>query len=470
MGKFNILVFLTIFTLHNSVSDGQIVEDSLVFGKFGKIMVYKPTIEPAEIVIFVSGDAGWKYGVIDMARRLTKEGAIVLGINVTHYLQVLQKEKVHCHYVSADFEILSQYVQKKYHFKKYELPVLAGYSSGATLIYGIMAQAPNDTYKGGLALGFCPDITLNKPLCKGSGLSFDTIAHGYLLKPRKDLTAPFIAITGQLDDVCDSESTINFMKGIENGKLYYLPQVGHGFTKPRDWLPSFLEGYRHITVSFENKSKSDIEELEKLPIIETPARVDDSNMPLIVGISGDGGWKGMIENMALKIADKGIPVVGIDALKYFWNYVSPDKAAEDMGNVIASYMQKWNKTDVVLLGYSFGADVLPFIVNRLPEYLKTHIKLVVLMSPDKSADFEFHFTDWFDESSRDAFNVAPELQKIKVAPVVIIYGEKENDSLVRNISNRKIKIVKVPGDHHYNYDTENLVNLILKEIKTQASK
>ena len=466
MGKFKLLIFLALLTFYNFISFGQIVEDSLVFGKFGKINIYKPGIEPAEVVIFASGDAGWKYGVIDMAQKLAKEGALVLGIDIKHYMQVLQREKVHCHYISADFEILNQYIQKKYHFKKYTLPVLAGYSSGATLIYGIIAQAPEKTYKGGLALGFCPDISINRPLCKGSGLSYDSIEHGYLLKPRKNLTTPFIVINGQLDEVCDEKITKDFMSEIKNGKFYYLPHVGHGFTKPGNWVPAFLEGYHFIIGSFAGIIRQTTEdELEKLPIVITPAATEIHNMPFIVGISGDGGWKGMIETMALKFADRGIPVAGIDALRYFWNYVSPEKAAEDVGNVIADYMQKWNKSEVILLGYSFGADVLPFIVNRLPEYLRHEIKMVVLMSPDKSADFEFHFTDWFDESSRDAYNVAPELQRLKAAPTVIIYGEKENDSLVKHISNRKVRIIKVPGDHHYNYDTENLVNLIVKEIE-----
>ncbi|SPZ91950.1 Type IV secretory pathway, VirJ component [Sphingobacterium multivorum] len=48
---------------------------------------------------------------------------------------------------------------------------MVGYSYGATLVYGLIAQAPAGTFRGGIALGFCPDITIAKPLCKGSGLS-----------------------------------------------------------------------------------------------------------------------------------------------------------------------------------------------------------------------------------------------------------------------------------------------------------
>jgi type IV secretory pathway VirJ component len=38
--------------------------------------------------------------------------------------------------------------------------------------------------------------------------------------------------------------------------------------------------------------------------------------------------------------------------------------------VIRQYLAAWNKSRVLLVGYSFGADTLPFIVNRLPADLR----------------------------------------------------------------------------------------------------
>jgi type IV secretory pathway VirJ component len=72
-------------------------------------------------------------------------------------------------------------------------------------------------------------------------------------------------------------------------------------------------------------------------------------MPLLIGIFGDGGWKGLVENMAASFSENDVPVVGIDALKYFWNYVSPEKCADDMAKIIESYLIKWHKSNVVLM-------------------------------------------------------------------------------------------------------------------------
>ncbi len=46
--------------------------------------------------------------------------------------------------------------------------------------------------------------------------------------------------------------------------------------------------------------------------------------------------------------------------------------------------------DVVLAGYSMGADVLPAIVNRLPLAEQRRIRSIVLMAPGRATDYEFH--------------------------------------------------------------------------------
>ncbi len=83
-------------------------------------------------------------------------------------------------------------------------------------------------------------------------------------------------------------------------------------------------------------------------------------------ISGDGGWAGLDRSIAKSFAARGIPVVGIDSLRYFWSEKTPDGTARDLAAIIQQYQQRWHRNAVYLLGYSFGADVLPFIVNRLP--------------------------------------------------------------------------------------------------------
>jgi type IV secretory pathway VirJ component len=69
-----------------------------------------------------------------MARKLAALDALVVGINIIHYLKQLESSTEKCSYPAADFEALSQFVQKQLNYPSYVTPILVGYSSGATLV------------------------------------------------------------------------------------------------------------------------------------------------------------------------------------------------------------------------------------------------------------------------------------------------------------------------------------------------
>jgi len=56
------------------------------YERFGEVSVYRPRGEPREVVLFLSGDGGWTLGVLTMTRRLVEQGALVAGIDNSHYL------------------------------------------------------------------------------------------------------------------------------------------------------------------------------------------------------------------------------------------------------------------------------------------------------------------------------------------------------------------------------------------------
>ena len=196
-------------------------ETTFEFGRFGKVALYQPAPQPSQVVLFVSGDGGWNLGVVDMARELSGLDALVIGIDINHYLKSLRNSQETCSYPAADFEALSKYIQKKLNFPRYKVPVLVGYSSGATLVYAILAQAPPNTFSGAISMGFCPDLPLNKPLCKGYGLEWKPGPKGkgvYFL-PFNHHPLPWIALQGTIDQVCDPASTESYVKQVMGGSI-----------------------------------------------------------------------------------------------------------------------------------------------------------------------------------------------------------------------------------------------------------
>jgi len=434
---------------------------SVTFSKFGKIIIYHPETTPTSVTLFVSGDGGWKDGESKMTRILVAQGSMVLGIDAKHYNNYLSKQTNDCLYPAADFETLSISIQKKYKFENYYKPILVGYSYGAVLVYGILAQAPANTFKGAIALGFCPDINLKKPLCRGNGLTQRVLKAGvsFYLEPSMKLTAPFIVLNGKKDLTCPFAATESFIRGMPNAELLSL-DVGHGFSAMDKWQPAIIKAYQKIekTAGFANVTIP-----VNLPLNVVPS-AKKNNLPLIFMISGDGGWTNFDQSLSEALAKRGLPVVGLDAQKYFWKKKTPNGTTLDISKAILKYCSQFGTDEFILAGYSFGASIVPFIANRLSPELKSKLKKIISLSPDVTADFEIHIADLLHFSANHPYDVSAEFKKIREIPAVCLFGAAEDQYIINQFRMAGIKVEIIPGNHHFNNDFPKIVSAMLKEI------
>ena len=198
-------------------------------------------------MLFISGDGGWNLGVIPMARRLQSEGALVVGIDIRTFLASLERSGA-CAYPAGSLEELSRAAQLRHRLPEYHAPILVGYSSGATLVYAALAQAPPETFRGAISLGFCPDVSLHTPLCRGRGLVSRPMAKGTGrdLDPFKEMGVPWTVLHGDIDQVCAPAMAAEFVGRVDSGRIVSLPKVGHGFSVTPRWEPQYVEAYRRI--------------------------------------------------------------------------------------------------------------------------------------------------------------------------------------------------------------------------------
>ena len=462
-----VILFFTGFFMLNVASGIRGEETTAQFGRFGKIALYYSSAHPAHVVLFVSGDGGWNLGVVDMARELAALDALVIGIDITYYLKQLGRSSESCVYPAADFELLSKYVQKKLGFPQYNTPVLIGYSSGATLVYAVLAQAPGNTFSGAISLSFCPDLALSKDLCRGRGLNWTKgpLGKGCILLPATQLEVPWVVFQGTIDKVCDAEKTKAYVKLVNKGKIIMLPKVGHGFSVPKNWLPQFKEEFALLVKQRPVDSiESSAGELADLPLVEVTGRGSASDH-LAVFWSGDGGWADLDKEISKILAAHGVPVVGVNSLKYFWTKRTPEQTAKDLERIIRHYAALWQKEKVVLIGYSQGADILPFAANRLNEGLKSRVELISLLGPTFQVDFEFHLGNWLGSSSKTALLTMPEVRQLGSIRLLCIYGEQEKESLCPHLHEGNFKKVALAGSHHFGGNYAQIAEAILNEMK-----
>ncbi|MGH8508607.1 MAG: AcvB/VirJ family lysyl-phosphatidylglycerol hydrolase [Gammaproteobacteria bacterium] len=104
------------------------------------------------------------------------------------------------------------------------------------------------------------------------------------------------------------------------------------------------------------------EDVKDLPLVEVLSKTKESDTFIVI-LSGNGGWAGIDRELGDAFVQKGIPVVGLNSLQYFWTPRTPEGFTKDLERVLRYYKAAWRKDHVMLVGYSQGADVLPFAIG-----------------------------------------------------------------------------------------------------------
>ncbi|BBE34163.1 AcvB/VirJ family lysyl-phosphatidylglycerol hydrolase [Sphingosinicella microcystinivorans] len=102
-------------------------------------------------------------------------------------------------------------------------------------------------------------------------------------------------------------------------------------------------------------------------------------------LSGDMGFRvGMAPRIAQRLAEDGIPVTGVSSLTYFHKERSPEETAELIDAAVRRALAR-SKTDrLILIGQSFGADMLHVGLARMPAALRAKIIMVGLIVPTRT--------------------------------------------------------------------------------------
>lgn len=450
--------------------------ETLSHGIFRDVVIHRPEGTPKSFVLFLSGDGGWmtrdRGGPAAMVQALVADGAMVAAISTPQLISALEADGGECAYTVGDFENLSHFIQAWARLPTYLQPILAGHGAGATLAYGVLAQAEKGSFAGAVTTAFCPDLNLKKPFCAGNGarMAPRSADGGIEFLPTAKLTAPWLTLHGEIDQVCDLDSVTKFVAGSDQGELVSLPKVGHGFTAPENWIAAYRKGINQLETA-QGRSSVPLppSDLGDLPVIEVDAEGPATGTAphsdtFAILVSGDGGWAGIDKDVAGFIADAGMPVIGIDSLRYFWSERTPEAFAADLDKIILYYRHALNRPKVLLIGYSQGADVLPFALNRMSATSRSEIALAALLGLAEHAQFEFHLSSWVG-SADGGKPTRPEVARLQASsanpPMFCVYGEEDEDSICGSLSGPKMSVLKLPGGHHFDGEYEMLAGKLL---------
>ena len=199
-----------------------------------------------------------------------------------------------------------------------------------------------------------------------------------------------------------------------------------------------------------------------LPVQFIPGTVADTSKPLIMYISGDGGNTKFTQTFVHSMAVKGFPIAALNSNKYFWDKKTPEQTTSDVAALIKYCQLHFNRSKVVLIGYSFGADVMPFVYNRLPGDVLSAVKNVVLLSPSANADFEIHLNVMWGAKSKGP-NTLPEINRMTSHPVLLLLEDKK-EFPVSQVTLKNYTAAQLPHDDGKETNAQNTGNLLVQYL------
>jgi len=429
-------------------------------GEWGPYELWAPASPAQRLIFFFSDAGGFEEKDRDAARALVKLGAAVALVNTGTYLSRIDRspDPAECLYLPGAVEWTSHYLQQHLGFQAYRRPLLLGRGLGGDIVYALLAQGSSASFAGGLSVDFSPALSLRHPLCGCTAVTrspdsqvLDPASHlcgwwhvGGTKKPPRE-TVTYVRAAAAANTAVSREIAV--------------PEV-------------FLEVVEQTFASAFKEAPAS----SPPPIADAVIEVSDTSTQktLAVVFSGDGGWREIDRCLGDYLARKGMAVIGINCLSYFWQKRSPEEAGRDLAWLLRRYMPYRSAERAVLIGYSFGADILPAAYNRLPADVKSKVAQISLLAPDRKADFEFRFSGWVTKgasASAAAVPLPPEIAKINRQLIQCFYGSEETDeSLCTDACMAGAEITAAPGGHHFNGSYEAIGEKILAGAKHRLTK
>jgi len=175
-----------------------------------------------------------------------------------------------------------------------------------------------------------------------------------------------------------------------------------------------------------------------------------------VVLSGDMGFHmGMSPEVAERLAADGIPVIGVSSLVYFRHRRSPDEAADLLREAIAKATRFGHARKVLLIGQSYGADMVNVGLSRMSAAERERIAMVGLIVPTDNIIMRASPAELFELVEPDAQAIAT-ARGLTWAPVLCLYGREETNSLCPQLKAPNVQVAGLPGGHALNHDPDTL--------------
>ena len=201
----------------------------------------------------------------------------------------------------------------------------------------------------------------------------------------------------------------------------------------------------------------------KLPLLEFKSAGNSDYY--VIFFTGNGGYRTLAHSVTNYLNSKKLSVLAINTKKYLWTEKKPQQIAIDLETLIDRYNNTWGLKKVVLIGYSMGAEVIPFAVNCMEDKYKHELSDIILIGPWQKATFKINLLDFFFEINKGA-DIYTELLKMKVITPYIICDDNKISICKKDVEGF-IDSDILKGGHHFGGDYISLSRLIGRRLNLE---
>jgi len=373
----------------------------LAHGRFSAVTLYTAPVSELPPLLLLA-DTTTETATIDaVAAQARSLNAALFVINSAQLRQDFADDVTNCRHLAGDFDNLARYLEAYLQLPGFIPPVLLTTNDSATIANAVLTPLPSPVFSALAQLGNDGDPMTPQPCGQSAAPAHISLNQGFA----DQLAAYYHGIQQQLPSIPMLDSKV-----------------------------------------------------AALPLTELPAAGDNDMFAIL--LSGDGGWAGFDKELADALQAEGVGVVGWDSLRYFWQPRSPSMLAADLDTVIAYYSEHWHKARVVLLGFSQGANVLPFTLDLLHTESRAALAKIALISPEQYAQFEFHLGNWI-HTTEDGLALAPVLDYYKAStPLYCLYGAADATSVCPSLHGAGVQVKSYDSGHHLNGAIHDIVALL----------
>lgn len=222
--------------------------------------------------------------------------------------------------------------------------------------------------------------------------------------------------------------------------------------------------------------------LRPFPITLLPAPSAPSQDELVIFYSGDGGWAPLEQSVSRQLSEYGYGVVGVSTLAYFWREQAVADSSAQLDDLITTYHKEWQAPHIWLIGFSFGANVLPSLISQLKPENRARITQLSLLEPTQDVFFEIELEDymtvgWLNRLSQMYRHLRqplihhdplPALRQLQGQMSVICFNAAEPMPGVCDSPSLPTWITKIESHngHYFNGDFDTLARQLIEQHST----